>query len=374
MTGPERRQTPRTTVEKFVYINIEPNNGGSVLNVSERGLCFHSIAPVQAGRTIRFWFSEHNRRIEVDGELAWTDETRKTGGLRFIALPAEAREPIRNWITASTTIRAGDEAFTPSVRRVFPVRSAGLSGTKTASGSSEVPAAVVSSKVKVPAPLRGFSGGLATGLFVAAVVAAAFFFLALAMRREPLAAGFPAAAAATFGFVDVAVPLAMLVQLRQQGSGAFLILYLLIVVWMGDTVAYYTGRALGRHKLAPRISPGKTWEGTLGSLVGAIVCGTLVFAYSRPISSGLISAGLLTPGQAYLPPLMPPLWHFAALSAAINVAAQIGDLAESLIKRGAGVKDSGTILPGHGGMLDRIDALLFAAPVLWYYAAWRVLG
>lgn len=211
------------------------------------------------------------------------------------------------------------------------------------------------------------------GLAVA-VVAAAFFFLALAMRREPLATGFPAATAASFGFIYVVVPLAMLVQLRQQGSGAFLILYVLIVVWMGDTVAYYTGRALGRHKLAPRISPGKTWEGTVGSLVGAVVCGTLVFAYSGQISSGLISIGLLTPAQAYLPPQIPPLWHFTALSTVINIAAQIGDLAESLIKRGAGVKDSGAILPGHGGMLDRIDALLFAAPVLWYYAAWRVLG
>ena len=206
------------------------------------------------------------------------------------------------------------------------------------------------------------------------VVAVAFFFLALAMRRDPLSTGFPAADASAFGFVYVTVPLAMLVQLRQQGSGAFLILYVLIVVWIGDTVAYYTGRALGRHKLAPRISPGKTWEGTLGSLVGAIVCGTLVFAYSRQISSGLISVGLLTPGQAYLPPQIPPLWQFGALSAGINVAAQIGDLAESLIKRGAGVKDSGSILPGHGGILDRIDALLFAAPVIWYYAAFRVLS
>ncbi len=207
-----------------------------------------------------------------------------------------------------------------------------------------------------------------------AVVGVAFFFLALAMRRDPLATGFPAAAAAAFGFIYVVVPLAMLVQLRQQGSGAFLILYILIVVWIGDTAAYYTGRALGRHKLAPRISPGKTWEGTVGSFVGAIISGALVFAYSREISSGLISVGLLARSQAYLPPQIPPLWHFALLSAAINGTAQIGDLAESLLKRGAGVKDSGSILPGHGGMLDRIDALLFAAPVLWYYAAWRVLS
>ncbi len=207
-----------------------------------------------------------------------------------------------------------------------------------------------------------------------AVVVVSFFFLALAMRREPLSTGFPAAAASAFGFIYIVVPLAMLVQLRQQGSGAFLILYVLIVVWMGDTVAYYTGRALGRNKLAPRISPGKTWEGTIGSFIGAILCGTLVFAYSRQISSGLISIGLLTSPQAYLPPEIPPMWQFAVLSGVINIAAQIGDLAESLIKRGAGVKDSGSILPGHGGMLDRIDALLFAAPVLWYYAAWRVLS
>jgi phosphatidate cytidylyltransferase len=211
------------------------------------------------------------------------------------------------------------------------------------------------------------------GLAVAAV-GVAFLLLGLAMRREPPSTGFPAAAGGTFGFLYVVAPLAMLVQLRLQGSGAFLILYVLIVVWIGDTVAYYTGRAIGRHKMAPRISPGKTWEGAAGSLVGAMVAGTLVFAYSGPISNGLIRAGLLTPGQGYRPPELPPLWQFAALSAVINVAAQVGDLAESLIKRGAGVKDSGTILPGHGGMLDRIDALLFAAPVVWYYAAWRVLG
>jgi phosphatidate cytidylyltransferase len=211
------------------------------------------------------------------------------------------------------------------------------------------------------------------GISAAAVFVLMFFF-AIAMRREPLSDGFPAASAAVFGFLYIVVPLAMLVQLRQQGSGAFLILYTLIVVWMGDTTAYYTGRAIGRHKLAPRISPGKTWEGTAGSLIGAVVCGTLVFAYSREISLALMKIGLLTGDQAYLPPQLPPLWHFAVLSAVINVAAQIGDLAESLLKRGAGVKDSGNILPGHGGMLDRIDALLFAAPVVWYYAAWRVLS
>ena len=201
------------------------------------------------------------------------------------------------------------------------------------------------------------------------------FFFALAMRREPLSEGYPAASAAVFGFLYIVVPLGMLLQLREQGSGAFLILYTLIVVWMGDTVAYYTGRAIGRHKMAPRISPGKTWEGAAGSLIGAVISGVLVFAFSQQISIGLLQAHLLTPDQAFLPPQgVPSLWPYAILSAVINVAAQIGDLAESLLKRGAGAKDSGTLLPGHGGMLDRIDALLFAAPVIWYYAALRVLS
>ena len=210
---------------------------------------------------------------------------------------------------------------------------------------------------------------------VGATALVLMFFFAVAMRREPLSEGFPAASAAVFGFLYIVVPLGMLLQLREQGSGAFLILYTLIVVWAGDTVAYYTGRAIGSHKLAPRISPGKTWEGTAGSFLGAIVSGVLVFAYSQPISIGLMNAHLLTPDQAFLPPGgVTALWPYAVLSAVINVAAQIGDLAESLLKRGAGVKDSGSILPGHGGMLDRIDALLFAAPVIWYYAALRILG
>ncbi len=207
-----------------------------------------------------------------------------------------------------------------------------------------------------------------------AAVGLAFLFLALGMRREPLSSGLPAAAGSILGFLYVVTPLAMLVQLREQSSGAFFLLYVLLVVWIGDTAAYYIGRAIGRHKLAPRISPGKTWEGAAANLAGAVITGTLVFAYAREISSGLMSAGLLTRDQAFLPPQPPALWTFALLSAAINVAAQFGDLAESLLKRGAGVKDSGTLLPGHGDMLDRIDALLFAAPVLWYYAAWRTLG
>src|SRR4029077_8260162 len=96
MTRPERRQAARTTMERHAYINIEPNNGGIVLNVSDGGLCFHSFDPVKRNGPIRFWFSDHHQRIEAAAELAWMDETQK-GGLRFRALPAEAREQINKW-------------------------------------------------------------------------------------------------------------------------------------------------------------------------------------------------------------------------------------------------------------------------------------
>ena len=177
MKGPERRQTPRTTVEKFVYINIEPSNGGNVLNVSAGGICFHSIAPVQRDRTITVWFSEHNRRVKIEGELAWMDEARKTGGLRFTSLPAEAREPIRNWITPLVTAPAADEVSARLLPRwrAFPGAGASPAETNTASPISKMLAAI-SPKIKVPRRLRGFSGGLATGLLVSAVVTAVFFF------------------------------------------------------------------------------------------------------------------------------------------------------------------------------------------------------
>jgi len=177
MMGPERRQTPRTTVEKFVYINIEPSNGGNVLNVSEGGICFHSIAPVQMDRTITVWFSEQNRRIKIEGELAWIDEARKTGGLRFTSLPAEAREPIRNWIAPLATPPAADEVSARLLPpwRAFPGASARPAETKTAPPISKVLAAI-SPKTKVPQRFRGFSGGLATGLLVSAVVTAVFLF------------------------------------------------------------------------------------------------------------------------------------------------------------------------------------------------------
>jgi phosphatidate cytidylyltransferase len=218
---------------------------------------------------------------------------------------------------------------------------------------------------------------LETGSFshsaVFAAALAPFVFLTIAMRRADLATAFPAALVSAFSFAYVALPLGFLVQLREQWAGAFLVIYLLFVVWAGDIFAYFVGKSIGRHRMSPRISPNKTWEGAVASVVASVGVGLLLYRYAYPISLWLLQAKLIERRDAYfgLQPL--PLWPIFWISIALNIAAQLGDLVESLIKRGAGVKDSGAILPGHGGMLDRVDALLFAAPVLWYYAAWRVM-
>jgi phosphatidate cytidylyltransferase len=196
-----------------------------------------------------------------------------------------------------------------------------------------------------------------------------FIFLTIAMRRAQMSSAYPAAAASTFAFAYIALPIAMLVQLRQQWAGAFWLLYLLLVVWAGDIFAYFVGRSVGRHLMAPRISPKKTWEGAAASLAASLVVGSLLFTYALQISSFLLRLKLIERRDGLFGLEKPELWPIILLTLALNIAAQLGDLVESLIKRGAGVKDSGTILPGHGGMLDRIDALLFAAPLLWYYAA-----
>ncbi|MCP4289728.1 MAG: phosphatidate cytidylyltransferase [Gammaproteobacteria bacterium] len=128
-------------------------------------------------------------------------------------------------------------------------------------------------------------------------------------------------------------------------DGPYLLLYLMILIWVADTFAYFSGRHWGRVKLAPDISPGKTREGVYGALTGAALCGALLYG--------------LRPETAPLPVLI----IFSVLIALISV---VGDLFESLLKRQVGVKDSGNILPGHGGILDRIDSLTAAAPVFLF--------
>ena len=210
------------------------------------------------------------------------------------------------------------------------------------------------------------------GLALAAAVAP-FVFLTIAMRRAELATGYPAAAASTFAFSYIAIPMALLVQIRQQPAGAILVIYTMLVVWAGDIFAYFVGKAIGRNRMAPEISPKKTWEGAVASVVASVVVGTLWFQHSAGISTWLLQAGLIERRDGMFGLQQPSLGVIVALSAIVNVAAQLGDLVESLVKRGAGVKDSGAILPGHGGMLDRIDAMLFAVPVVWAWSAWRLM-
>jgi phosphatidate cytidylyltransferase len=221
------------------------------------------------------------------------------------------------------------------------------------------------------APLLSTGKFLLTVGFAAAIVP--FIFLTRAMREGDLRGGYPAAAASVFAFTYIALPMGMLVQLRQQWAGAFYLLYLLLVVWAGDIFAYFIGRLIGRHFMAPRISPKKTWEGAAASLIASVGVGWLMFTHAEQISSALLRAGLIERRDGLFGLEQPAMGPIILLTIVLNVAAQLGDLVESLIKRGAGAKDSGALLPGHGGMLDRIDALLFAAPVLWYYAAWRVM-
>jgi phosphatidate cytidylyltransferase len=174
--------------------------------------------------------------------------------------------------------------------------------------------------------------------------------------RSPLNQVLPDTAQGLFGLIYIAYPLTLIPLLWKQEDGPALVVFLMVCVWAGDIAALYFGRAFGKRKLAPRLSPGKTWVGSIASIAGSMLAAGIVIVISNTLTAR---------GNTALH-ISQPLWQSLLLAAILNVAAQLGDLLESAIKRGAGVKDSGTMLPGHGGILDRIDALLLAAPVLWY--------
>jgi phosphatidate cytidylyltransferase len=184
----------------------------------------------------------------------------------------------------------------------------------------------------------------------------AFVLLAWAAFRGKLDRVLPDAAVGLFGLVYVAYPLTLIPMIwnREQGDGKQLLIFLMVCVWAGDSAALYVGRAFGRHKLSA-LSPNKTWEGSIASVAGSVLAGLGIIYLGDALSAR---------GNTVLH-VLEPLWQSILLAIIINVAAQLGDLLESAIKRSAGVKDSGTLLPGHGGVLDRIDALLLAAPALW---------
>jgi len=163
--------------------------------------------------------------------------------------------------------------------------------------------------------------------------------------KRALVEALPAAGISSSALLLVAFPLSFAVPLHGLGGmGPKFLLFACAITWAGDTVAYFVGRAFGKHPLAPHLSPKKTWEGAVGSMAGSLV---VAYAFSYWIKI--------------------PLGHLLAMGAVGNVAGQMGDLLESAYKRSAGVKDSGGLLPGHGGILDRIDALILCIPVIWYY-------
>ena len=164
------------------------------------------------------------------------------------------------------------------------------------------------------------------------------------------------AGSSVFALVYCGLSMISLPALAAGENGPSVLIFLFFAVWAGDIAALYVGRHLGTRKLAPALSPGKTWEGSIASLAASVLVTALLVLCSTELTHRGIEL-LLLPGA---------IVRWLLLAVLVNVAAQVGDLVESAVKRGAKVKDSGTLLPGHGGILDRIDALLFAAPVLWY--------
>ena len=196
-----------------------------------------------------------------------------------------------------------------------------------------------------PAGWPGLAAGLVI-LFVpdrgVLVVLVAMLGMVLAMRVSDLRMSMAAAGAFLIGVVYIFGSWHCVDLLRQINP--HWAMFAMILSWAGDTAALYAGKAFGKHKLAPRVSPAKTWEGAAGSAAGSLLVG-LVYAH-------------------YLMPYE-PLMLVCAAAVLGNISGQLGDLCESALKRGAGVKDSGNLLPGHGGWLDRIDASLFSVPVVY---------
>jgi phosphatidate cytidylyltransferase len=177
-------------------------------------------------------------------------------------------------------------------------------------------------------------------LLAAGIAMSTGIAMLLLFSRTPVEESLASLGIFGFGIPYFALPIASLYLLQKDDP--WVIFLLLVIVWLGDTAAYYTGSRFGRHRMAPVISPNKSWEGAAAGFVTSVAAAAVWEVWRLPRFD----------------------LRLLALAAATAAAAQVGDLVESMIKRGAGVKDSGHVLPGHGGVLDRLDAMLFAAPVL----------
>lgn len=184
----------------------------------------------------------------------------------------------------------------------------------------------------LPAPAANLLLGIVLGLILLCI---------FGLRLDSLKNILTYAACALFGALYTFGPWRFAIDLRSVS--VHLLFFALALSWAGDTTAYYVGRSFGKHPLAPIVSPKKSWEGSAASVVGSVLFGILYLGYFLPRIS---------------------LWEVVTMAILGNIAGQFGDLGESAIKRAAGVKDSGNLLPGHGGILDRLDSSLFALPVV----------
>ena len=195
--------------------------------------------------------------------------------------------------------------------------------------------------------LVGYGAGLlllfVPGRYGAVVVLIALLAMSLALRVREMSQALPDAGALLLGVVYVFGSLRCAIELRAMSP--YWLFFALSLNWAGDIAALYAGRTFGRHKLAPEVSPGKSWEGSIASTAASVLYGAFYFSWLLKTA---------------------PLAGALGLTVIANVAGQFGDLCESSLKRGAGVKDSGTLLPGHGGWLDRVDSSLFALPVIYF--------
>jgi phosphatidate cytidylyltransferase len=168
------------------------------------------------------------------------------------------------------------------------------------------------------------------------------------VTKRPLHEILPAISIGSAALLFVVLPFSYIVRLDElEPVGRQLVLFTLVLVWAGDMLAYFVGKSLGRVPMAPALSPKKTWEGSMGNVLASMIVAVLFAKWMQTdVITLLVIAGIA------------------------NIAGQAGDLIESAYKRGAAVKDSGSLLPGHGGMLDRIDSLILATPVVWVLYQW----
>jgi len=192
---------------------------------------------------------------------------------------------------------------------------------------------------------RGLSGELMQGGVTALIVLSLLWQMVRGDRELPIVGW----ALSLGGGLYIGFLLSHFVLLRDRPQGLGWTLLAFFSTWANDTGAYFAGRWIGTRPFAPRISPKKTWEGSIGGWISGIAVGTLMGAVLRL-----------------------PLLHASLLGLLISLAATGGDLVESMFKRWAGVKDSGRLIPGHGGVLDRIDSLLFSVVVVYYYLIWVI--